>query len=309
MAERYVSNLAVLCKTETTYGTSSAPTGAANAMVMTNVAYEPLVGNDISRDLLKPYMGHQGVILDGNYCRLRGEVEITGSGDPGTAPPFSPMLRSCGLREVITADTDVKYSPISKLFESSTIFFNDDGVNHIMLGVRGKVTGQLTPGQIPRFVFEMIGLLGAFSDAALPAINDAAWIDPVPVNKANTTVSLHGFAGACEGLTFDLGNTVEPRMLINQESIRQTARAMTGSAIFEAASLAEKNWLQAVQQHAKGVLAAQHGTVAGNIVEFEGPKVQVGRLTYGATQNIRNNTLPLMLLPDAGNDEFVMTFR
>jgi hypothetical protein len=278
-------------------------------MVMSNVSYEPLAGNDITRDRLKPYMGHQGIILDGNYCRLRGEVEITGSGESGTPPPFSPLLRSCGLQEVITADTDVQYSPISKLFESSTIYFNDDGVQHIMLGVRGKVTGQLTPGQIPRFTFELLGLLGTFTDTALPTIDDSAWIDPVPVNKANTTVSLHGFAGACEGFTFDLGNTVEPRLLINQESIRQTARAMTGSIIFEAGSLSEKNWLQIAQQHTTGALAAAHGTVAGNIVEFTGTKLQVGRLTYGATQNIRNNTLPVIYQPDAGNDEVVMTFR
>lgn len=309
MAERYITNLAILCKMETTYGVSSAPTGAANAMIMSNVAYEPLVGNDISRDRLKPYMGNQGVILDGNYCRLRGDVEITGSGVAGTAPPFGPLLRSCGLKEVITAAVDVQYSPVSKLFESSTIFFNDDGVNHIMLGVRGKVTGQLTPGQIPRFSFEMIGLLGTITDTALPAITDTAWIDPVPVNKANTTVSLHGHAGACEGMTFDLGNNVEARMLINQESIRQTARSMTGSVIFEATSLADKNWLQIARQHGTGALAAVHGTVAGNIVEFDGSKVQIGRPTYGETQSIRNNTLPTLYLPTAGNDEIVMTFK
>ncbi|WP_440410621.1 phage tail tube protein [Neorhizobium petrolearium] len=309
MTERYVDNLAILAKMETTYATDATPTGAANAMIGTNVSYEPFVGNDLTRDLIKPYMGHQGVIFDGNYCRLSMEIEIAGSGDPGTPPGCSPLLRSSGLAEVITADTDVQYHPVSKLFESCTIYFNDDGVNHIMLGCRGTVTGQLTPGQMPRFVFTMTGLLGTFSDTALPTIDDSKFIDPVPVNFENTTISLHGYAGACEGWSFDLANAIEPRLLINQRSIRQTGRQMVGQAIFEAALLAEKNWLQTMQSHTVGVMAAQHGTVAGNIVEFDAPKVQIGRLTYGATQGIRNNTLPLMYKPDAGNDEFVVTFR
>lgn len=309
MAERYVANLAFLFKPEVTYGVSSAPTGAANAMILSNVTYEPLAGAEVEIERLKPYMGHQGIILTGDYCRLRGEVDITGSGTPGTAPPFGAMLRACGMKEVVTAGVDVQYSPVSKLFESGTGFFNDDGVNHVMLGSRGKVTGQLTPGQVPRLSFEMLALLGTISDTALPTIDDTDWIDAVPVNKANTTASLHGFAGACEGLTFDLGNVVEPRMLINHESIRQTGRKMTGSAIFEAASLAEKNWIQTARQQATGVLAAQHGTVAGNIVEFEAPKIQIGRPSYGATQGIRNNTLPLIFRPSAGNDEIVLTFR
>lgn len=306
MAERYVDNLAILAKNEATYGVSAAPT---NAMVMSNVTYEPLLGNDLSRDLVKPYMGHQGIILDGNYVRLQGEIEVAGSGDPGTPPACSPLLRSCGLQEVITADTDVKYSPISKLFESSTLFFNDDGVNHIMLGSRGNMTWQLTPGQIPRFVFTMTALFGTVADTALPTVDLTKFIDPVPVNDANTSISLFGHAGACEGVTFDLGNSIEPRMLINSESIRQTGRQMTGSAVFEAVSLAEKNWIQIMRSHAKGALAAQHGTVAGNIVEFDADAVQIGRMTYGATQKIRNNTLPLMFTPVEGNDEFVMTFR
>lgn len=309
MAERLISNLAFLFKQEVTYGVSAVPTGAANAMILSNVSYEPLAGADVEVERLKPYMGHQGILLTGDYIRLRADVDLTGSGTAGTPPPFGPMLRCCGMKEVITAGVDVQYSPVSKLFESGTGFFNDDGVNHVMLGTRGKVTGQLTPGQVPRLSFELLALLGTISDTALPTIVDTAWIDAIPVNKANTTVSLHGYAGACEGLTFDLGNVVEPRMLINQESIRQTGRKATGSVIFEATTLADKNWLQTVRQHATGVLAAQHGTVAGNIVKVDGPKTQIARLTYGATQGIRNNTLLTIYRPNAGNDELVLTFK
>lgn len=309
MTRRYVENLAVLGKMETVYGQNSTPTPLLNAMMLVNATIEPLVGEDLDRELTLPYMGHQGVILDGNYCRITAEIEIAGSGTPGTPPPYSPILRSCGMREVITATTSVSYTPISRLFESSCYYFNDDGVNHVMIGSRGTLTWQLTPKRIPRFSMTMTGISGTISDIPVPVVDLDAFIDPVPINLENTEFTLHGWSGACEGITFDLGNQIEPRFLINSESIEQTGRKMTGSAIFEAALLAEKNWLQTAKSHQTGALLATHGTEAGNIVEIAAPRVQIGRLTYGETQGIRNNTLPLMFRPQTGNDEFSITFK
>lgn len=310
MAKRYWRNRVIMAKMETVYGQDALPTGAANTMLMTDVEFEPFLGQDLSRDLVLPYMGHQGVILEGNYGRLTGSIEIAGSGEPGTAPAYGPMFRSCGMQEVITADTDVKYTPVSRNFESCSIYFNDDGVNHILVGARGTVTLSLTPGQIPRYRFTMTGLVGTIADIPLPALTTAGFITPVPVNKLWTSVSLHGWAGACEGLTLDFGNQVEPRMLINAESIEQTDRQVTGSAIFEAVHLADKNWLQAMREHQVGALVAQQGTVAGNIVQIDGPTVQLGRITYGETQRIRNNTIPLFCKPtSAGNDEITITVK
>jgi len=309
MTKRYVENLAILGKMETVYGTDATPDPTANAMMLVNASIEPFVGEDISRELTLAYMGHQGVILDGNRVRITGELEIAGSGTAGTPPAGAPLLRSCGLREVITANTKVTYTPISRQFESSTFYWNDDGVNHIGLGMRGTATWQLTPKQIPRFSFTLDGIAGTFTDQAIPTVNLSKFVSPLPVNLVNTFFSLHGDAGACEGVTFDLGNSIEPRMLINSESVEQTGRAMTGSAIMEAKLLAEKNWLAIAKSHALGALVARHGTQAGNIVEFNAPAVQIGRPTYGATNKIRNNTLPLMFRPVAGNDEFSITFK
>lgn len=307
---RFFRNLAILAKNEATYGVDAVPTGAANAMQMVNARLEPLVGEDVNRELMLPYMGHQGVILVGNYARLTGDIEIAGSGAAGTAPAYGPLLRACAMQEVVSAGVDVQYTPISKLQEAASIYFNADGVRHILLGSRGTFTLNLTPRQIPRFSFTMTGLLGTITDTALPAVTLATWQKPVPVSKANTTFSLHGHAGACEGVTMDIGNQIEPRFLIGAESIEHVDRQMTGSAIMEAVSLATKNWFQIAQDHTKGILAASHGTVAGNIVDFGGPAVQVGRPTLGETQRILNNTLPLFYTPTAaGNDEFKITVK
>ena len=77
----------------------------------------------------------------------------------------------------------------------------------------------------------------------------------------------------------------------------------------QATSLATKNWFGIAGAHTKGALHVQHGATDGNIVEIDAPKVQIGRPTQGGADNIANYTLPLMLTPDAGNDELVLTFR
>lgn len=306
---RFWRNRAILAKLETVYGTDSAPTGMANAMQMTNVVFNPSVGQEESRDLVVPYMGHQGVMLTGSYATISGEVEIAGSGAAGTPPAYGPLLRACGMAETIDVGVDVAYTPVSSLHEAVSIYFNGDGVRHILLGARGTLTLQLTPLRIPRFAFTFSGLLGTITDTAVPTIDLTDFIRPVPVNKANTTFSLHGLAGACEGVTMDLANQIEPRFLIGHESIQQVDRQMTGSAIMEAVSLATKSWFAIAEAGTTGALAATHGTVAGNIVEFAAPAVQIGRPTYGETQRILNNTLPLMYTPTAGNDEFTITVR
>jgi hypothetical protein len=307
---RFMRNLAVVAKTETVYGEDSVPTGAANAILMVNARIEPLVGEEVQRELSLPYMGHQGSMLVGNHVRLTGEVEIAGSGAAGTAPKVGPLLRACAMMEVIDVGVDVQYAPISKLQESAALYFFLDGVKHAMLGTRGNWTLSKTPKQIPRFNFTLTGLLGPITDTALPALTLTGWQKPLPVNNLNTTLSLHGLSGTCEGLTLDLGNQIEPRFLIGSESIQHVDRSTTGNVVLEAGLLAAKNWFSIAQAHTLGALAVQHGTVAGNIVQFDAPNVQIGRPTYGESQKIVNNSLPLMLIPSAaGNDELTITFK
>lgn len=308
MAKRYFRNRAILVKPETVYGTDPTPTGVANAMQLTNVVFNPSVGEEINRDLVVPNMGHQGVILTGSYATISGECEIAGSGIAGTPPKWGPMTRACAFAEVIDAGIDVQYKPISAAQESVAIYFNVDGVNHVLLGARGTKSFGFTPKQIPRWIYNMSGLLGTIVDAALPPVTLGGFIKPVPVNKANTTFALHGLSGVCEGVTIDIANQIEPRFLIGAESIEHVDRLITGSAVMEAVLLAQKNWFQIADSHTTGALALAHGTVAGNIIEIAADAVQIGRPTYGETQKIVNNTLPLMLTT-AGTKELLITVK
>ena len=310
MAKRFWRKLAILAKVETTYGTDAVPTGAANAMQMTEVSLTPLAGEEVSRDLMLAHFGHQGVMLVGDYVELQGSVEIAGSGTAGTAPAYGPLLRACGMSEVLAVGVSATYQPVSAGQEGVSIYANLDGVNHKLLGARGTLTFGFTPKQIPRFTFTLRGLLGAIADTALPTAVLTGFKAPVPVSKTNTPVlTLHGYSAIGESLSIDVANSVESRNLIGEDSIQITNRQSTGSLVVEAGSIAAKDWFAIARAHTKDALALQHGTVAGNIVDVLASKVQIGRPTYGQTQGITNLTLPLMLTPNLGDDELSIVVR
>jgi hypothetical protein len=306
---KYAKNKAILVGTETTYGTAPALTGALNAMQVTNFKPEPYLGQDVDRDILAPYMGHLGTIFTADYGRVSFEVEIAGAGSAGDVPAYGPLLRACSMAEVITADTDVKYNPISAGMESAAIFYFMDGIKHAMVGMRGTYTLSFQPAQIARFVFTFQGLILTVSDTPNPVVDLSKFVTPVPVSKANTVFSLHGYDGACESFQFDLGGDVQPRLLINHESVEFTDRKMTGSATMDAAALATINWDAIAKAHTDGVMSAQHGKTAGNIVTFAAPRVQIGRYSYDENQKIITNSLPMIIKPVVGNDEFIITVK
>lgn len=310
MARRNSRKIGLLSKIETTYGVDATPTGANNAIIAINPTLTPIEGQEISRELLFPYLGNPGIILTGTYAKLEFSVEVAGAGAAGTAPKWGPLLRGCGWSETVNAGTSVVYAPVSSGLESLSHYFNLDGVNHVLLGSRGSWVREYAAQQIPRWRFSYSGLIGTIADTALPALTLAGFQKPLVVNKANTTVSLHGLSAIAERINIDCGNQVEPRLLIGYEGIEIVDRVMVGQAVLEADLLAAKNWFDIAQKATTGALAITHGTVAGNIVQDAAAAVQIGRPTYGDSNKIVNITLPLSIIPGAsGNDEFSITVK
>jgi len=307
---RYFRKLVLLAKTETTPGTDAVPTGAANAILATNVSFTPIEGEEVDRDLMLPYLGDNGIVLAGTHAKIDFEIEIAGSGTAGTAPAYGPLLRACGMAEVVTAGTSVVYNPISGSFEAVSLYANWDGVNHILLGCRGNVSLSFAPGKIPHYKFALVGLLGTVADVALPTATLTAFKAPLVVSKANTpTFALHGVSAPGESLDLDLGQKVEPRLLIGFESIEITDRNASGTAVIEARPIATINWFDKAQKRTRGALSLIHGTVAGNIVQIDAPQVEIGKPSQGNSQGVITYSLPLRLCPATGNDELTITVK
>jgi len=208
---RHYRKLAILNKIEATYGTDVLPE-AADALVASNVTFTPMQGQEVSRDLMLPYLGNQGVKLSGLYAQLEFEIEVSGAGAAGTVPKYGSILRVCGFSETVSAGTDVTYNIIEDDVDSSSIYFVQDGVQHVMLGCRGNVAMTFSPQGIPHYRFTVMGLLGTIADQAnLPAVSEAGWIEALIVSDAATSLTLHGWDAVAENLSIDLGNTVTPR--------------------------------------------------------------------------------------------------
>lgn len=158
----------IFAKVETTYGTDAAPTGGANAIQVSNPKLSPLQGQDIERNLVTHALGQQPTIKVGAHVMLDFEVEASGSGTPGTAPAYGPLLRGCGMGETITLDTSAVYAPLSSGHESLTLHFYMDGNRHVLLGARGTFSLSISPKEIPRYKFSFAGLWADPAAVALP---------------------------------------------------------------------------------------------------------------------------------------------
>ncbi len=307
---RILRKLAILHKVETAYGVAPTPAPAAvDAIIGKNVSFTPIEAEEVSRDLLLPYMGNQGVILAGKHARLEFDVELAGAGTAGIAPKWGSLMKICGFSEVLLAPTSATYSIVEDAVSSGTLYFEIDGVRHILLGARGTFSINIAPKSIPSFRFVITGLLGTITDQALTAVTMAGWQTPLDASSANTTMTLHGWASVAESLSIDLGNTVTPRFLIGSESVIISDRRTTGQAVVEATTLGTINWFQRALARTRGALALVHGTVGGNIVEINGPAVEIGKVTQGQTDGILNYSLPLSFCPVAGRDEITIVVK
>lgn len=313
MTQRHWRKKAIVAKPEGSYGVDATPTAETNAMLVVNMTIVPLEAESVGRNLDLPYLGAQGEVLTGIHSSLEFDVEMAGAGTAGAVPPYGPLLRACGLEETINGSpaTDVTYFPISEGFESASIYTNVDGVRHKLLGARGNVSVIVAPRQIPYFRFRFMGLFVAATDTA-PGVHDiSAFQDPLVVSDANTpTFQIAGADRVLESLEVNLGNDVQPRLLVNQEAVVIADRRGSGQAVVEAGTLAEFDPYAWARSRTRVAVQMIHGTQAGHIVQLDLPTVEIGRPSYGNSQGIINYTLPLLPVPSsAGDDEFQLTIK
>lgn len=299
----------ILAKIETTPGTDSAPTGAANAILTIDGKIEPMNGNDESRELDSPWMGAQATIPTELHAKATFAVELEPSGTAGTAPGWGPLLRACGLAQTIVAGTSVTYNPVTDAHEKVTLYFHLDGRRYVMTYATGTVVLDMTTQKIPRLLFEFQGLWTLPTDQSMPTPTYTAFKKPLVASKANTPVfTVNGVSLAMKTLKFDLGNQIENRFLIGPaDSVIIVDRAVTLEMLVEAELLATFNPYLLARDQTTMVVALQHGTAAGRRATLNVPALQLMRPDSPSEDAKRvMETLKGMALPVAGNDEFTL---
>ena len=293
------------------YGTDPTPDGA-DAVLVRDLNITPQQSDVVSRDLIRPYLGASEQLLANTRVECTFSVELAGSGTAGTAPQYGKALQACGLSETIVAATSVTYAPVSESFDSVTIHYNVDGVRHKVTGCRGTFTLTANVGEIPTIDFTFTGIYNAPDDSALPTATYANQATPLIFKQGNTdTFELLSYSGCLQSVTMDLGNTIVYRELVGcDKEVLITDRSSTGTVVIEAPTIAGKDYFAAaLDDSSLGNLTFQHGTTAGNIVDFESTGVDVGDLSYSDQDGIAMLNLPFTAVPStSGNDEFSLVY-
>jgi hypothetical protein len=316
MAFFYTRNTAVLLRSETTPGVDSVPTGAANAMLVSDVSIEPNI-ETIDRALIRPFLGGSEQLSGNTSIQVRMTVELAGSGTAGTAPAWGPALRACGYAEVVTAGQRVEYTPVSLNHESCTIYAYIGGTLHIVLGARGTAVFQMGIGERPTIQFTFTGFDGGMTAAALPSTTLTAFRTPVAITDPNAgdinlgcTYAAGALSGGTvyksRGLSLDLGNDVQYIPTLGGDSVDIVARAVTGEFSLDLSAANRVALYNQVRANTLSSLGFSFGTTAGHRLLLHSPSAQ---LTTPRNDDVNGglfNGYQLRLVPSpagSGNDE------
>lgn len=291
------------------YGADAAPTGPLNGMLLTDVQLQPMEGEEVSRNLELPYMGGQETFVTAVRAVLTGSFELVGSGTAGTAPDWSVLLRACAVAQIITANTSVEYVPVSEGHESVSIHFWIGPSRHILLGARGNAVITANANGIPVCRVTHTGLFVLPADQARPTVDLSRFQMPQVATKANTPgLTIAGTSFVMRSFELNLGNDVQPRMLVGAERIIIVDKAETIRTTVEAVPYATYNPYQRALANTRTAITLQHGTVAGRRVAIAaGQAVQQRPAGLENNQNVAEWPLGFVPLPAAGNDQWKIT--
>lgn len=317
---RLMRKTAILAKIESTYGTDPTPTGAANAILISNQSIVPLNAQNVDRAVVREYLGGSEQLVGITYKSAAFDVELAGSGAAGTAPAYGPLLRACGLAETISAGNRVEYDPISASFESVTLYYYDDGVLHKLLGCRGSFKLGLGVGNRPTISFNFIGIDGGETEAANPTQTLTAWITPKVITNPNTadltlgcTITTGTLSGGTaypsKGIEIDSGIAVNHNPLLGGETVELSDRNVTGKISLDLTAAQEVTLMATVRANTTQSLGLTHGTAAGGIIVVYSPAVQLINPAPEDSNGIRMTGFDTRHIPSSGNDELKIVVR
>ena len=301
----------ILAKAESSYGSDPTPTGSANYVQVIDLNIEPIVSDEVSRDLIRPYMGNYEVIPANTRVNVTFDVEMAGSGSAGTAPKYGAILKACGLSETVVSSTSVTYAPVTTPSDSVTLFVNYDGIRHKVTGARGTFSINCEVNNIPRISFSLTGIFNAPTDTALPTVTVSNQASPLIFKNGSTSnFAIFGFAAALQSWNLDFNNEVIYRELVGgTKEVLITDRRPSGTAVIESVALSSHNFFTDYTGTSTGTNTWLHGTVAGNKVTVSCPQTDLGQPTYEESDGITMLSLPFMATPTASaNNEFSLVY-
>ncbi|MCV2365533.1 hypothetical protein LNV23_18955 [Paucibacter sp. DJ1R-11] len=312
---RYIKNTAILAKIETTAGTDAVPTGAADAVLVSELSITPLEAQNVDRALVRPFFGASEQLVATAYLRCSFTVELAGSGTAATAPQWGDLLLACATAEALLATPNrVEYTPVSTALKTLTIYWYDDGVLHKMVGAMGNCKLSAKVGDRPKLMFDFMGVDAGISAATPSGVAFTAWKTPPTMAKANVvdiTLGCTYATGALSGgsvvpstgIELDLGNSVNFVALLSNERIDITDRQVSGHVDLDLTAAQEVSYMATVKANNTQGLGLTIGTAAGNKIILFAPAVQLINPTKQELNGSRLVGFDCRFVPVSGNDE------
>lgn len=312
---RYSRNAVILAKVETTVGTDAVPTGAADAVLVSELSITPLEASNVDLAYIRPYFGSSPQLVGTATKKISFTVDFAGSGTAGTAPQWGDLMLGCAMAEAVLATpARVEYTPVTTGLKTLTIYAHDDGVLHKYLAAMGSCKLSMQVGDRPKLQFEFTALDGGETAVANPSATLTAWKTPVSMVKANVVdVTLGatyaagalsgGTAYASRGLDVDFANSVQHTPLLSNESVDVTDRQMSCNVQLDLTAANEVSFMASVKANTAQSLGFTVGTVAGAKQIIHLPNVQ---LINPSKQDVNGRRLigfDGRVMPLSGNDE------
>ena len=303
-APRFSSLLKACGMAETTTAAAITGTAQAGSAGSITLAAAASATDDIYNGMIITITGGTGSGGVGVITDYVGSTKVA-TVQKSTAT-FTP-----GASSTYSIAANVGYKPVSASFDSASIYFNNDGVLHVITGARGTFVLNAEVGEIPTIEFTMTGIYNAPTDTAAPATTYTNQATPLIFKAGSTTAfSILGYSGCLMSLEFDMANEIIYRELVGcDKSVIITNRAVEGTCMIEAPTIAQKDFFTIANEDTTGILTMLHGTTAGNRVTLLAPKVDIGNPSYEDSDGIQMLSLPFAAIPtSAGNDEVSLTF-
>ena len=313
MALKY-NKTVILAKLEASYGTGVEPE-AGDALLITEASIEPVAGETVSRDFIRPTFGASPSIPVNTHTKVSFAVELASSGTAGSAPSWGKLLQACGMVETLTAagnkgsQASAAYKPRSTDGKSVTIYYNVDGLMWKIPGCRGTMSLEANNNQLPMLKFEFMGLGVRSAEQTAATADFSAWKNPLPITKDNTTFNLHSTSAELASLTINLGQEVIHKDMPGYKGVSVSDRQTTGTISIRAPDASGKNYFNAVLDATQGELSFVHGKTAGKIVEVTAPKVQLSNPQMSEDAGEVMLGTDITFLPQTGDDELVITAK
>lgn len=311
--DKSMKKILVLAVAQVAKGTPGTPVPGSNAILAAGTMPKPISGKFVERKVIRAAQGNYGGQFAGEHRVLEFEVEWAGSGAAGTAPAHGVLNLGCKMAETLTAGISAAYQPVGSVGTYLTLYCYLDGVLFTMTDVIGTWSLQLNSEEIPMKKYTFMGVYAPMTDAAFPAgAVYTAFQKPLTVGKVNTpTFSLGGITSlVVKSFSLDQANQNTWRNWIGASGAKSPDRKPVANAVFELTDVATKDWGEATRMGDEMALVVEHGTAAGNICRLAAPKLQISAEPSLSEDNgTALINLQFAVMPNAGNDEFVETFK